>query len=43
MVLPNVSRIEDTLMTEEEFNAIAATDEARSFFAGSENVRGRAE
>ena len=41
LALPNASRVEDAWMSEEEFDAIPATDEARAFFAGGENVRGR--
>lgn len=36
--LPGVQRIEDAEMTEEEYNAIPATDASKSFFAGQANV-----
>ena len=42
MTLPGVQRVEDAWMTEEEYNTLPATDEARDFFSGAENVRGRA-
>ena len=38
LILPGVRRVEDCLMTEEEFEAIPATDEAKAFFDGAEDV-----
>lgn len=43
LILPGVQRVEDAWMTEEEYDALPATEEARDFFAGKESVRGRAE
>lgn len=43
MVLPGVRRVEDVVMTTEEYEALPATEEAKDFFAGIEDVRGRAE
>lgn len=43
MVLPGVKRVEDVVMTDEEYEALPETEEAKSFFAGIEDVRGRAE
>lgn len=34
LMLPGVKRIEDARMTEEEFGAIPASEEARAFFNG---------
>lgn len=43
LTLPGVRAVQDVWMTEEEFDAIPATPEAKDFFAGKPNVRGRAE
>lgn len=42
LTLPGVRRVEDAWMTDEEYEALPATEEAKNFFAGLEDVRGRA-
>jgi hypothetical protein len=43
LTLPDVQRVEDVWMTEEEYEAIEPSAEARSFFSGEPKVRGRAD
>ena len=40
--MPGIARMEDAEMTEDEFNAIPATEVSRRFFAG-DNIAGRSE